>query len=139
MAPLWQARPIHRMADVYAMSRWGAARESGRSRQDKNAQGARGRLGQETKQILVTPQTLRDIRHTLSFSPMRCRCTAFDTLRRLRWHAVAIFKLLPIDLAQMHSRTSSHDRLAARSRLVGSRSRAVSRRSRSRGARALTG
>jgi hypothetical protein len=45
---------------------------------------------------------------------------------------------LPLRLLVL-SRTASHDRLAAKSRLVSSRSRPTGRRNRSRGARALTG
>jgi len=32
MAPLWQAWPIRRTADVYATLRWGAAKETSRSK-----------------------------------------------------------------------------------------------------------
>jgi|SRR6266850_691807 len=55
MAPLWQAWPIHRTADVYATSRHGAARDFRRSRQDKS----RKVRSVGTPAISIAQQTLR--------------------------------------------------------------------------------
>ena len=122
MAPLWQAWPIHRTADVYATSRHGAARDFRRSRQDKS-------------------RKVRSVEHLQFQSRSKdCECPAqlvtfgnvlplqsFRHLAAVNMTSNGYFRVHPgcfvSTLARMLSRAASHDRLAAKSRLVGSRSR----------------
>lgn len=87
-----------------------------------------------------TPRTLRWIAKSCVFSQVNS-FTQQSTTCGDHDGAAMIFtstQAAPSTPARMLLRTASHDRLAARSRLAGCRSRPIGRRSRSRRARALT-
>lgn len=81
MAPLWQARPIHRMADVYAMLLWGAARESNRLWQEKSRKVRPVGLARSIHNF-NRPANIASVLPNLPLLPRRCRRKAFDPLRR---------------------------------------------------------